>query len=460
MLPTAHLFVLGMNERVLPHSPTPGPFYAWRERSEHRLPLRQHKPDLDKLRWAYLQANCGTALYLSRPTEVTDLPSTAPSPFWAADGHCQQMEHMSVPRPDQAASRTELLQALLRMDTKEYPMSLRAAAVRARKLAHITHLRHAHGSASIYTGHLASAEIQAELQAQFGHNHTWSPTALSTYAQCPMGFLVKYVLRLAPPPVATPGLDVRTRGLLLHAILRELYQWLRDEQVALVESHWDRICARLDHISREQWASAGQQYRFQPYPLARFELRELKRYAQWCIRNELATTTSQVEWEPWELEWNTAGAGVVIAQSGDRPFRLRGIVDRLDRNQEGQIRVIDYKLRKSPYNRTELDLAIVNQAVLYRLAAQEAGHAVKESGYRLLGETAKSKLSNVPTDAEAIAMLKQIQGYQHNIRRGIFPNIPGILTANGRQCTGYCELADFCQPTYGRRLGTDTEHAS
>ncbi len=448
MLPSAYLFVLGMNERSLPRTPNAGPFYSWQERRGHALPLESYDPGIDKLRWTFLQANCRTVLHLSRPTDVADMPSTAPSPYWNPEAPCTRLARILVPPPDQAASPAELLQALLRYRAAEYPLPLQEPMAKARTLAHITGVRHAYAPAGPYEGILRQTAIQQNLRTEFGANHAWSPTALGDYARCPMGFLIKHVLRLAPPRAVAPGIDARIRGLLLHEMLQELYRWIRDEQVTMVNSNWDRIRCRLDRICDEQWAEAGLRYRFQPYPLAQFEMRELKRYVQWCIRNELAESADRMEWEPWELEWNIAGAGIVITEGVDQPFRIRGIVDRMDRNREGQIRVIDYKSRKADYTRTELNLALSNQAVLYRLAAMEAGYEVQESGYRMLGRTEDGKLQNVPGDDLATAMLERIQRHQAAVRRGEFPNAPGMLDDGGRRCSGYCELADFCQPTY------------
>ncbi len=448
MLPSEHLFVLGMNERSLPHTPNAGPFYAWPERSGHALPLQNHDFRIDRLRWAVLQANCRTALHLSRPTDVADMPSTAPSPYWNLEASCTQMERLSVPHSVEAASPSELLQALLRDSPAVYPASLQAPIDKARTLADITDLRYSYSAPGIYEGILRTGEIGRDLQGQFGPNHAWSPTALGEYARCPMGFLVKHVLQLEPPPTPTPGLDTRIRGLLLHAILQELYQWIRDEQVPMVESQWEHIRNYLERICAEQWSRAGWRYLFQPYALARFELRELKLYAQWCIRNDLAESPDQVEWEPYALEWNIAGEGIVITEGVDRPFRLRGIVDRLDQNREGQMRVIDYKTRKAFYSGRELELALTNQAVLYRMAATEAGYEVQECGYRMLLHTEDGKLRNIPKDDVATAMIQRIQRHQNAIRAGHFPNAPADLEESGRKCTGYCELADFCQPTY------------
>ncbi len=448
MLPTAHLFVLGLNERSLPRTPAAGPFFSWPERREHVLPLAQHDPGLDKLRWALLQANCRTALYLSRPTETADLPSTAPSPYWDPEAPCREMVRTLVPPPDQAASPSELLPALLRDRVAVYPATLQAAMARAQALGRVTDMRHGYRPAGSYEGILHKATIQQDLRTRFGANYAWSPTALGAYARCPMGFLARYVLRLTSPPTVTPGLDLSMRGLLLHAMLQELYRWIRDEEVALVEANRERIRRHLDRICTEQWARAGLYYRFQPYPLARYEWRELKRYAWWCVANELAEAAAQAEWEPWELEWNLAGTGIVIRVGVDSPFRLRGIVDRLDRNREGQFRVVDYKTRKAVYSTRELKLAITNQAVLYHLAAEAADCPVQVSGYRMLMATKDSKLRNVPDEDTVAAVLARIRQHQAAIRRGDFPNAPAMLDEQGRRCASYCELADFCQPTY------------
>ena len=455
MLPTRHLFVLGMNEDALPPAPDRSVFYAPPERADHPLPLERHDSRLAGIQWDQLRANCRTQATLCRPA----LAASAPSPFWDADADAIRIGRDELPAFDAAASRTELLLALLHQRARAVPSALEDAYAKANRLAGLTAARLSAEAPGPFEGALKAPDVVCAVRQRFGADYVWSPSSLQDYARCPMGFFVSRVLRLEPEVSAEAGLDLKDRGALAHALLHRLYQRLIDEKIELAAAQEKRILSAAVRIGHDLWRSAPAQLRFQPYPLADFDRREIENLVQWCVRNEMRAAAGPSSWTPLRLEWRFASV-LDTGNAPDASFALRGIVDRVDRNDRGALRVIDYKTRRRAYAATDTDFALANQTVLYAWAvSQQNWGPVAESGYRLLGRTEDAKLQNavrfqdgaVAAHEKVTAMLARIRDQQADVRAGFFPNAPPRLEGQNDRCAEWCPLSDFCQPSPATR---------
>lgn len=455
-LPTQHLFVLGLNEGSLPRALGVDPFYTPQERTRHPLGLERHDPVRSRVQWAQLQANCRTRITLSRSA----LTASAPSPFWDAGVDPIRIGRDELPDFSRAASRAELLLTLLHARAVSVPSVLQRAYAKAKQLARVTETRLAYAAPGPFEGVLEAPDILGVLRRQFGSGYVWSPTSLQDYARCPMGFFASRVLQLEAEEAAEPGLDRRDKGSILHEILHRLHQWLIEEQVALTPAHEDRILAEAIRISRAAWREAPLRFRFQPYSLSQFDLREIENLVAWCVRNEISEAATEPGWRPWRLEWRFTSLVEQGADCADEVFTLHGMVDRVDRNADGTLRVIDYKTRRNAYAASDLDSALANQTILYALAVSQQGWgSVRESGYRLLGRTEDARLQNAvdfrdTAEGKANILLALIRRQQARIRAGTFPNAPPKLEGQANRCVDRCSLSDFCQPSFvSRRKG-------
>jgi ATP-dependent helicase/DNAse subunit B len=103
---------------------------------------------------------------------------------------------------------------------------------------------------------------------------------------------------------------------------------------------------------------------------------------------ECAENGDRAVFSPYRLE---VGFGVgsspspLQVQTEEGDFLIRGVIDRLDRDTHGNLRVIDYKSGRTQYWSSDMKAGTATQTALYALAAQEywlrAGARVVESYY-------------------------------------------------------------------------------
>ena len=457
--PTVHLFALGMNEGALPRVPDVGPFYTHQERQDSPLPLSQFDSRQAQLRWSHLLANSTGQVTLSRPTSDVDLREVAPSPFWAATNTPIALSRSMIPPCPDAASLTELAAAMQDQRVGATAGKLLQRQRRATGLAEIVAARlSVRGQIGSFEGHLTQRDIHKALRYKFDLDTTWSPSSLQEYARCPLGFLAKRILGLKPEPQLATELDPLTRGLVLHDILNLVLEWVRDSHIEMTEANSDEISAQASAFTQRAWRDLQSRYLMHPYALDSFDLRQIETLVLQAVRLELEDSG----WQPFLLEWRFGDGRPeeVVVRHEDKTWALplRGIVDRIDKSEEGRLRVIDYKSRAGAYARKEMEAALNTQVLLYALVVDNQGWgAVSASGYRMLQDTEKSDLKNAidwtegPPDL-AIAIEATLGRHQDEMRKGRFLATPPSITGSIAKCAEWCELAEFCQPSTESRL--------
>jgi len=172
-----------------------------------------------------------------------------------------------------------------------------------------------------------------------GHVVTLSPSRLQTLTDCPLRWLLER-------HGGADGRDVRSAlGSLVHALVADPGK-SEEQMIAELERHW----AELPFDA--QWHSANE--------LARHRAM-LATFAQWRAgtRREFTEVGTEVDVD-----------GVVEPADGLRPgVRVRGRVDRLERDAEGRLVVVDVKTGKTPV--TKDDAQRHAQLAAYQLAIAE-----------------------------------------------------------------------------------------
>jgi superfamily I DNA/RNA helicase/RecB family exonuclease len=172
-----------------------------------------------------------------------------------------------------------------------------------------------------------------------GHVVTLSPSRLQTLTDCPLRWLLER-------HGGADGRDVRSAlGSLVHALVADPDKG-EEHMIAELERHW----AELPFDA--QWHSANE--------LARHRAM-LATFAQWRAgtRREFTEVGTEVDVD-----------GVVEPADGLRPgVRVRGRVDRLERDAEGRLVVVDVKTGKTPV--TKDDAQRHAQLAAYQLAIAE-----------------------------------------------------------------------------------------
>jgi ATP-dependent helicase/nuclease subunit B len=186
----------------------------------------------------------------------------------------------------------------------------------------------------------------------------FSPTALGTYAQCPMRYWMMQALKAQgmqdPLSNELPG---RVWGELVHQVLYEVYQDLSThrwphEAVGSVQLA-DMVNSHVDQVFQEYAKRFGQGYRliwdWMRIRLIRMIVSQLERdYGDFIEQG----------WVPYAYEVEAVGALPHDSQEQSELLNIRGRFDRVDEARDhSRVRIVDYKvsMRRS-FQADELDL--------------------------------------------------------------------------------------------------------
>lgn len=171
-----------------------------------------------------------------------------------------------------------------------------------------------------------------------------APTPLERYAHCPFQYFAADVLRLEPSrvPIGQEP-DAAVVGTLCHAALRRCYEQLG-------QAGWPIVSVAGDMVEQTIRASVEQ---------AAVDLESQHRtghYLLWELAKELIVTlviaavkadeTEQAEHPYQPIAFEVDGQGTVPGILDEGSLKIRGRIDRLDRNRtSGALRVLDYKFK-------------------------------------------------------------------------------------------------------------------
>ncbi len=281
-------------------------------------------------------------------------------------------------------------------------------------------------------------DIQAEaadLAAAYGPNYVWSPSRLEAYQTCPHYFYVGRVLELTPRPDPTEGLDTRQLGHLYHAIFEKVYRHgIPDTDEAGLEAFVRTIADPLLDAAPEE-----EGFRETPW-WSQTKAEIIANVVRSIVELD---QESDFRFLQAEAAFGIGGTPPLVLGEGDEQLLMRGLIDRVDRDAEGRVRIIDYKLGgKGAFSKAAFQQGKKLQLPLYALAAEKAlklgpvadgfyWHFTtpEKSGFQLAGQIDDA----IPT------ALEFARDAIREIRRGAFKPEP---PDNG--CPAYCPAAAFC----------------
>jgi ATP-dependent helicase/DNAse subunit B len=383
-------------------------------------------------------------LLLTRPRLADSGAEWQPSPFWEEvqrlfDVRPIQLTTESMPAPDEAASLTELVGSMV-----IYPECRPALDyIEGQSQDRIKNLREAASNFNQRYSR-ASTPLNGDLtnwarlfREEFKSSYGWSPSSLESYHSCPYLFFVGRVLRLEPRLEPTEGMDVAQQGTIYHQIFQQLYKTLDIDN----RTDPDKLLAILPSVARRILDAAPEEQGFRETAWWRETRKEIVKNIDRSIK---AMAEIQGDFVPAEFELGFFGPYTLTVPDGADSFRLRGVIDRVDKDEQGRARIIDYKTA-GPYKYTKqtLESGEKIQLALYALAARESfGHSEIADGFYwhiYQAEPSKLKLSEYgPEEAidEAVSHAwKSIRG----ARQGDFT---AHAPADG--CPSYCPAAAFC----------------
>jgi ATP-dependent helicase/DNAse subunit B len=369
--------VLGLAEGEFPAALAEDPFL----RDADRRTLRDDfglalspSPDSSEAEYFYEAiARPRAALLLTRPRIADNGAPWQASPYWdevrrrVAVTPVHLTSH-SYPAPDEAASWEELLlglsmqgdtagwQALAQRQPMYHAALERATRVLAQRLGAIT--------PGLYNGDLTP--VGDIFTQRFGPARAWSASRLESYRECPFRFFVGSVLALEPRTRPVEGLDAAQLGTLYHHIFEQLYRTVTDPTAL------EQLLAALPDVATPILDAAPREQQFRPtawWARTRDEIVENVR------RSLIALDALREDFVPYayEARFGLESYPALVIRDGADSFRLRGLIDRVDRAPDGRVRIIDYKTGgASAFTTTNVKKGKKLQLPLYALAAQEA----------------------------------------------------------------------------------------
>ncbi len=374
------------------------------------------------------------ALLLTRATLADNGAEWEPSPFWTETGvqpqRVMSTQHLAATK---AASITELLASLAQGGELAAGRWIRekegARWERLQRSAEIISARVA-GRVSAYDGRLDPDYFQEN----FGPTYTWSASQVEMYRSCAYRFFVSYVTKLEPRPEPQIGLDVRQLGTIYHRILERVYA----ETLPHQRNDLARLLTNLPGVAREVLDSAPQEEGFRPNPWWQQTRNEILVTLQKTIE---ALHEAADGYTPVQFERKFAR---LILRERQHVAQLRGVVDRIDRNADGDYRIVDYKTAgSSGYKEDHVKRGDRLQLVIYALGVRAGlqDGKIADGFYWHINEAEASpfKLADFGVGAAIRVVLRHVWDAVGGVRRGDFrPKTP----ANG--CPNYCPAAAFC----------------
>ena len=215
----------------------------------------------------------------------------------------------------------------------------------------------------------ALPQLASILQQRYTPAHGWSASRLEMYGTCPFAFYIAHALQLEPRTPPEEGYDARILGSMLHKILEEVYQ------------HDDPLSA-LPAEAHQVFATAPIDYGFRPSALWDAQQREFEEALRETI-TALGEASEGFTPRHFEQKFGMGNPSLIVRADDGTEIRLHGYIDRLDVDQQGRLRVIDYKASGSAISAKDLEAGKRLQLPLYALAAQDALQ-LGDSGFRFL----------------------------------------------------------------------------
>lgn len=438
--------LMGFSEGIFPLVENPDPFLDETTRVTLGLEPRLGREQVSTFYQAFTRANAH--LLLTRPYLGETGESWEPSPYWAAarnlfdDTAVKKISQGIERHQHEAASSQEILFWAVKQNKLVYKddpalVANWQALQQARKVLDARRAKKAKGT---YEGYVT--QISDTLAEAYSSAHTWSASTFESYGACPFQFFTQKALNLEEKKPLELGLDYAQEGSILHRILEMVYAQ------AGREADLERLLVLLDSVCVEVFKRAPDEFGFRPSALWQVEQAQLKAVLQKTIQ---ALEGLREDWQPlaFEAKFGIDAAPLLVIETDQEPIRLRGLIDRLDKNSAGEIRVIDYKRSGSSLSDNEFLKGRRLQLPIYALAAQDALKlgSVKEGFYWNVTGANKCAMKVSSTEEkgfivldDAVRLLKEhlTQTLEH-IRSGHFPP-----DTRDTSCPSYCPAKQWC----------------
>lgn len=335
-----------------------------------------------------------------RPPEESHPVSEPEADRRAADRLHRLVGREGADRADVAPARPELLRHAVLAAVAEWHRGAGRERTADRE-AHIS-LR-----PNPWNGQWRDPALLAWLERKFDAEYPWSAGQLELYARAPFAFLVQRVLKLEEAAEAEEETTPLTFGSIAHSVLERFYgrllpdgsggetrsgpaelgdrrgrlpRMLTEGAAELLDRTLEQVCAEEE--SRGKWLGLPSLWEATRQDVRR----KLREYVDWELRHlaESGEVPARVELEfGFDPPLHIDGTDV---HGRPATLRLRGRIDRVDRQGEGEAavhHVLDYKSSAVP-SRGGYEDGCTLQGALYLRALQELGMSVGKARYRVI----------------------------------------------------------------------------
>jgi RecB family exonuclease len=310
--------------------------------------------------------------------------------------------------------------------------------------------RDAVGIFDCFDGALSDSAMVGHIAGLFGKSHLFSVDQLEAYAACPFHFLIERVLRVEEAGIPVAEFDSMVRGTIMHEVLQRFHEEYKG--VPAGEIDFDEGAESLRRILQEVFHDTSWRSSTAPAGVEAVEQRRLDVIL--CRYLRIEQDRAENQWRPWHFEvgFGRNRGKLKDPISTNDPFALdvppdpvlfSGRIDRIDIDDEGQARIIDYK-SSAAVQAGDIDRGLSLQLTIYALALQEMLLKIPcaEAWFVTVGRKNRvhglGRKKEVRTERERTAR-ECVASSVAGIRAGYFPPKP-----SDKACA-YCTAARACR---------------
>ena len=307
-------------------------------------------------------------------------------------------------------------------------------------------------TAGMYTPETDHSALKAAVSDPVRDAKPYSCSVIETWLTCPFKYFLLKKLQLEQPKEPGTGPDAAQIGTLNHAVMELTFP--PGTVFSSKEEALEKANKNFDHV----FENPPDEFCFRESELWPYEKEKYRQKLLESIEKMFSSPKNMPVNSRWmsvgtELKFGYPEEGkenaeplVVETESG--PIRIRGIIDRVDRNDDGLMRVVDYKTSLSSFKKEALEAGAHIQAGVYAAAVVHALHMGTVCEGLYWGINDKSVKGYVKYDSgkgDAVPNLEFLNKFTAGIRDASFNAEPA-----GGDCPDYCPAALWCKK-YVRR---------